>query len=242
MGHKSDREMVEKTQNTARFFVEHRQIAWMLLIGTVLWGWYGYTSMPQRKDPDIPLRLAVAVTPWPGVQAQDVEQQVTRPVEEKIAENSSIHPGTAADYGIRSVTLPGLSIVYVQLAENVNDTKRQFSDVNLKLNTLNGQLPQGAGPIQFQSDFGDTAALMLTIASPRLSDVEIAIRARSIQKAVDETRGSVTQKSSDPRVAAIYCFPESVSPDSVRRGFDDFIQEAQQDGVFHEVRLFARPG
>src|SRR5215467_7145189 len=242
MAHKSDAELIEKGRNTARFFVEHRQIAWTLLIGTVLWGWYGYNSMPQRKDPDIPLRLAVAVTPWPGVQAQDVEQQVTRPVEEKIAENSSIHPGTAADYGIRSDTLPGLSIVYVQLAENVNDTKRQFSDVNLKLNTLNGQLPQGAGPIQFQSDFGDTAALMLTIASPRLSDVEIAIRARSIQKAVDETRQSISQKSSDPRVAAVYCFPESVSPDAVRHGFEDFSQEAQYDGIFRNVRLFARPG
>ncbi len=242
MAHKSDAEFIEKTHNTARFFVEHRQIAWVLLVGTVLWGWYGYNSMPQRKDPDIPVRVAVAMTPWPGVQAQQVEQLVTRPIEEKIAENSYIHPGTAADYGIRSLTLPGLSIVYVQLDESVKDTKRQFSDINLKLNSLNNQLPQGAGPIQFLSDFGDTAALMLTIASPRLSDVEIAIRARSIRKAVEETRGSISHKSSDPRVAALYCFPESVSPDSVRRGFDDFIQEAQQDGVFHEVRLFARPG
>src|SRR5262250_3209304 len=242
MAHKSDAEMIEKGSNTARFFVEHRQIAWILLIGTVLWGWYGYNSMPQRKDPDIPVRVAVAITPWPGVQAQQVEQLVTRPIEEKIAENSSIHPGTAADYGIRSVTLPGLSIVYVQLAENVTDTKRQFSDINLKLNSLNGQLPQGAGPIQFQSDLGDTAALMLTIASPRLSDVEIAIRARSIQNAVEEARGSVSQKSSSPRVAALYCFPESVSPDAVRQGFESFSDESQHDEIFRDVRLFSRPG
>src|SRR5215471_3222918 len=242
MAHKSDAELIEKGRNTARFFVEHRQIAWILLIGTVLWGWYGYNSMPQRKDPDIPLRVAVAVTPWPGVQAQQVEQLVTRPIEEKIAENSSIHPVTAADYGIRSVTLPGLSIVYVQLAENVTDTKRQFSDINLKLDALNGQLPLGAGPIQFASDYGDTAALMLTIASPGLSDVEIAIRARSIQKAVEEARRSVSQKSRNPRVAALYCFPESVSPDAVRHEFDSFSQEAQQDGIFGDVRVFARPG
>lgn len=242
MAHKSDAEMIEKGSNTARFFVEHRQIAWILLIGTVLWGWYGYNSMPQRKDPDIPVRVAVAITPWPGVRTQQVEQLVTRPIEEKIAENSSIHPGTAADYGIRSITLPGLSIVYVQLAENVNDSKKQFSDINLKLNALNSQLPQGAGPIQFQSDFGDTAALMLTIASPRLSDVEIAIRARSIRKAVEEARASISQKSSGPRVAALYCFPESVSPDAVRSGFDSFSQEAQHDGIFRDARVFARPG
>src|SRR5262250_2125600 len=242
MAHKSDAEMIEKGRNTARFFVEHRQIAWILLLGTVVWGWYGYKSMPQRKDPDIPVRVAVAVTPWPGVQAQEVEQLVTRPIEEKIAENSSIHPGTSADYGIRSVTLPGLSIVYVQLAENVTDTKRQFSDINLKLNALSDQLPQGAGPIQFQSDFGDTAALMLTIASPRISEVEIAIRARGVQKAVEESRQNISRKPNEPRVAALYCFPESVSPEAVRRGFESFSQEAQLDGIFRDVRPFLRSG
>src|SRR5215467_13521523 len=242
MAHKSDAEMIEKGRNTARFFVEHRQIAWMLLLGTLLWGWYGYKSMPQRKDPDIPVRVAVALTPWPGVQAQEVEQLVTRPIEEKISENSYVHPGTAADYGIRSLTLPGLSIVYVQLSESVTDSKRQFSDINLKLNALNNQLPQGAGPIQFQSDFGDTAALMLTIASPRLSEVEIAIRSRSVQKAVEETRAGARRNAKDPRVAAIFCFPESVSPDSVRRGFESFSEEAQHDGVFRDGRVFARPG
>src|SRR5215470_14729686 len=241
MAHKSDAEMMEKGRNTARFFVEHRQIAWILLIGTVIWGWYGYNSMPQRKDPDIPVRVAVAMTPWPGVQAQEVEQLVTRPIEEKIAENSSIHPGTAADYGIRSITLPGLSIVYVQLAESVTDTKRQLSDINLKLNALNNQLPQGAGPIQFQSDFGDTAALMLTVASPRLSEVEVAIRARSVQKAVEEARLGLSS-SKESRVAALYCFPESVSPDTVRRGFTSFSQEAQRDGIFRDVHPLLRSG
>src|SRR5713226_6814482 len=116
MAHRSDADIIEKTHNTARFFVEHRHIAWVLLIGTVLWGWYGYNSMPQRKDPDLPVRVAVALTRWPGVKAREVEELVTRPIEEKIAENSYIHPATAADYGIRSITLPGLSIIYVQWA------------------------------------------------------------------------------------------------------------------------------
>jgi len=60
MAHKTDAEMIQHTRNTARFFVENRQIAWVLLITTVTWGWFGYHSMPQRKDPDIPVRVAVA--------------------------------------------------------------------------------------------------------------------------------------------------------------------------------------
>ena len=80
MAHRTDADIIEKTHNTARFFVEHRHIAWVLLIATVLWGWYGYNAMPQRKDPDLPVRVAVALTPWPGVKTQEVEQLVTRPI------------------------------------------------------------------------------------------------------------------------------------------------------------------
>ena len=61
----------------------------------------------------------------------------------------------------------------IQLDEGITDTKRQFSDINLKLDALSAQLPQGAGPISFQSDFGDTAALMLTVASPKADNIEI---------------------------------------------------------------------
>src|SRR4030088_1633979 len=176
MAHNSDQDRIEKNRNLPRFFVEHPQVAWVLLPGVLVWGWFGFYSMPQRTVPDIPVRVAVAFCSWPGATAQQVEQFVTRPIEDAVAENKTIHPGTASDYGIRSISLPNSAYVYVQLAENVSDVKRQFSDINLKLNALNSQLPQGAGPISFQSDFGDTAALMMSIASPQADQIEIDIR------------------------------------------------------------------
>src|ERR1700684_3367679 len=176
MPHTSDTELIQHTHNTARFFVEHRQIAWACLFGVVIWGVYGYFAMPQRKDPEIPVRVAVAACQWPGASAQEVEQLVTRPIEQTIAQNKTIHPPTAADYGIRSISLPGASFVYVQLSEATKDSREQFSDINLKLQDLNGRLPSGATPVQFQSDFGDTAALMMTIASPPIDDLEIEMR------------------------------------------------------------------
>src|SRR5260370_16920834 len=185
MAHRSDEDWIEKTHNLPRFFVEHPQVSWVLLIGVLIWGWFGYNSMPQRKDPDIPVRVAVAFCSWPGATAQQVEQFVTRQIEDAVAENKTIHPGTASDYGVRSVSLPGAAYVYVQLAENVSDVKRQFSDINLKLNALNNQLPQDAGPISFPTDFGDTAALMLTIASPKADQTEINLRAHAIQSALE---------------------------------------------------------
>src|ERR1700756_4481607 len=187
MEFKSDQEIIEGTQNLPRYFVEHPQISWMLLVGVLVWGWFGYKSMPQRKDPDIPVRVALASCQWPGATAQQVEQFVTRPIEDTIAQNKTIHRATPADYGIRSISLPGVAYVYVQLAEGT-DIRKQFSDINLKLQDMTSQLPQGAGPISFQSDFGDTTALMLTVASPRADQVEIALRTQAIESAILSSR------------------------------------------------------
>src|SRR5258708_13151109 len=119
MAHKSNDQILEQTGNSGRFFTEHRHVAWVLLFGTVLWGVYGYRSMPQRKDPDIPVRVAVAVCSWPGGTTVDVEELVTRPIEQKIPENTPIHPVTPPAYCIKPLTPPPLSISYLQPAQNV---------------------------------------------------------------------------------------------------------------------------
>jgi multidrug efflux pump subunit AcrB len=238
MPYRTDAEQARHTGNVPRFAIEHAPIAWVLLAATAFWGWYGYHAMPQRKDPNLPVRLAVAVTAWPGVSAAEIERQITRPVEEKIAESSALHPATADEFGTRSYSLPGLSIVHVQLAENIEDTKKEFSAIELKLDALDSQLPRGAGPIQFLSDFGDTSAMMLTVASPQIDEVEIALRARSARAAIERVRTGAPGN----RVSVIYSFPPSVPEDAVRRGFDRFVQSAGRDGIFKDARNFSAAG
>jgi multidrug efflux pump len=244
MPHRSDQDRIEKTHNLPRFFVEHPQVSWVLLVGVLVWGWFGYHSMPQRKDPDIPVRVAVAACSWPGATAQQVEQFVTHAIADAVAQNKTIHPGTAADYGIRSISIPGYAYVYVQLAENVSDVKRQFSDINLKLNALNNQLPQGAGPISFQSDFGDTAALMLTIASPKADSVEINVRARSIQSAIQTSRAERKKRTEQGApVTIVYSFPQSLSSNkTVIDAAQLFEQQAEQAGVLRGPQLIQGGG
>src|SRR6185437_4501249 len=121
MAHKSDKETIQTTHNTARFFVENRQIAWVLLIGTLAAGIFGYLNMPKRKDPDIPVRVAVVVTPWLGATAEQVEQLVTRKIEAKVAQNATV-------YKLTTTSFPGLSIVQIELDEQTGDTAKQFDD------------------------------------------------------------------------------------------------------------------
>jgi multidrug efflux pump subunit AcrB len=242
MSHKSEAEYIADTHNTARFFVEYRQVGFVLLIIVLLWGWYGYMRMPKRKDPQIPVRVAVASTPWPGATAEEVEQLVSRPVEQTLAQNPHIKAPTPSDFGIRSISLPGLSIAYVQLDDSVADTKKQFADINLKLNALNSKLPQGAGPIQFNSDFGDTATLMLTIASPPVGDVEIALRAKAIQTAIRQTRTNESRNAPQPRISIVYAFPLSVAASLVRDSFSGIIRVAVENNALADPYFFEGSG
>src|SRR5271169_3141495 len=224
--HKSDAEIIATTHNTARFFTEHRQVALILLLATFVWGWYGYHNMPKRKDPDIPVRVASAQCQWPGATTEQVEQLITRPIEQAAAQNTTIRPPSPSNFGIRSLSFPGLAVVYIQLDDNVKDKQKEFSDINLKLNQLNAQLPRGAGPIQFNSNFGDTAALMLTVASPNVTPTEVALRAIAIRKAIEETRAQLTKNAPQPRVSVIYAFPLSVAPGPVRTDFENIARIA----------------
>jgi multidrug efflux pump subunit AcrB len=242
MTHKSESEYIAHTHNTARFFTEHRSVSLVLLIAVCMWGWFGYMHMPKRKDPSIPVRVAVASIAWPGATAQEVEQLVSRPVEQIMAQNAFIKSPSASDFGIRSISFPGLSLVYVQLDDSVNDPKKQFSDINLKLNALNSKLPQGAGPIQFNSDFGDTAALMLTIASPKASDVDIALRARTIRQAIETTRAEESARAPRPRISIVYAFPLSVSPTLVRDAFVAVMQAGGQNKYVSDAHFFEGSG
>src|SRR5262249_319616 len=162
---------------------------------------------PQRKDPDIPVRQALVLCPWRGASAEKIEQLVTRRIEEKVAENVTVDK-------VESNTRTGITAVYVTLVEGTRDTGKQFDDIKLKVDAIaDGR--DGAGPIKFVKDFGDTAALMMTVASPVVGDAELALRARTIERAIEETRAKATDHQS--RVTIVHALPSSVPADLVRR-------------------------
>jgi len=240
MEHKSSQDLLRHTHNTSRFFVEHPQVSWVTLLALFIWGIYGYFHMPQRKDPEISVRVAVASCNWPGATAQQVEQLVTKPIEDAIAQNKTIHPGTPGDYGIRSASYPGSSVVWVQLQEGLNDTREQFSDINLRLQQLSGKLPAGAGSIQFQSDFGDTAALMLTVASPQADATEVAVRSKGMEQAIVEARERARHPTG--HASLLFAYPMSLSEDTLRDATERFRRTAEQNGALSESQIMSGNG
>ena len=240
--HKSDKELIDKMHNTARFFTEQRHISWVLLIAVMLWGVWGYTKMPKRKDPEVPVRLAAVLIPWPGASAEKVEDLVTRRMETQIAQNSKVKK-------ITSLSRTGLSVITIELIEGLADTGKEFDDIRFKLDDIH-DLPQGAGPYNFMKDFGDTSALMLTVASPPADDIEISVRAQQIRRAIEATRPSPgasrhplpAARGEGQRATVLVCVPQSIDIRAVGRSLDTIARGVASTGVGKDVRTLAGSG
>lgn len=237
MAHRDDNEIIADTHNTARFFTENRHISWVLMFAVLIWGVYSWMHMPKRKDPEIPVLVALAICHWPGADAEQVEQQVTKLIEETIAQNSKLHePKSGNEFAIKSTTLPGVSIVQVQLSEGLKDTTEQFNDINLRLEYLNNQLPDGAGPIQFDSGFGNTAAMMLTVASPKESDLEIELRSSNIEAAILQARSQESSESDNNRLSFVIALPGSTDTAALNSVFELLTLNLIEDNIARDIR------
>lgn len=215
--------VTETRQNTAKFFTETRQVSWILLVITLLWGTYAYFAMPKRKDPEVKVRKALAVCAWPGASAEEVEQQVTRKIEEKMAQNSRVET-------VESISRSNVSVVYLALDEQVKDIGKELDDVRLKLDNIR-DLPEGAGPIEFVKDFGDTAALMLTVASPKVNDVVIQAQAQAVERAISQAR---TKSSDVNRATLVIGLPSSLTDKQRLWARDELALQVKQ-GIASEL-------
>ena len=235
--HLNEDEQIAKTKNMARYFVETRQVAWILLFITIAWGAFAYWAMDKRKDPLQSNLYACVVCPWPGASADKVEDLITRKIEEKISENMKVQE-------ITSVSRSNVSIITVKIDDRLKKTEQVFDDLNLRLQSIQ-DLPNGAGPIRFIKDYGEITTLMLTIASPKASDVEVSLRARSIEKAIEETRKKFKQgypNRQDDDIALALCYPHTLSSTIPRRQRDIISNYAAKQGLFSDVHAFEGNG
>ncbi len=225
-----DIKAVERTRNLSRYFVENREIAWVALVAVCIWGVYGYATMPQRRDPDVPNKQAVVVTLWPGESAEKIEQLVTKPIEKTVASQSSVAR-------IESVSRSDVSIVTFTLSSHLRSTGQTLDDIGGRLASLR-ILPAGAGPPTFYRDFGDTATLLLTVASPIADANEIALRAAAIRVAVEKARAGVEGE----RASIVLCFPAREDRRLLSLGVGQFIEFAKQRDLVRDARVLDGPG
>jgi multidrug efflux pump subunit AcrB/outer membrane protein TolC len=122
-------------------------------------GFYALLTMPRREDPKITIRTGIVAAIYPGATSAEVEDQVTRKIEERLFRFEEVRRDKTF-----STTRNGMVIVNVELNKQVKDADEFWSKLRLDMAQLKAtELPAGVrGPI-VDSDFGDTVAVLIAV-------------------------------------------------------------------------------
>ena len=159
---------MEKKMDWLKWPLEHYPIS-LLIVGILfLLGIFGMYDMPKDEFPHATIRQGVVVAVYPGATAEEVEQQVVRPLERYLFTYGEVNR-------VKTTTTSqnGLCIVMVKLNDDVNNKDEVWSKIKHGLNAFKPQLPTGVLAIVVNDDFGNTSALLIAIESDKRSYREL---------------------------------------------------------------------
>ena len=113
-----------------------RGIVGLVFIFVALYGWYSWSQLPIEAYPDISDTSAQVITQVPGLAAEEVEQQITVPLEREIIGIPGMHV-------MRSNSTFGLSLITVVFRDGVED---YWARQRLRERIAEVQLPYNAQP------------------------------------------------------------------------------------------------
>ena len=168
--------------NPVRLSLRYPQVTLTLIAILVVVGLLAFLNMPRREDPKITIRTGLVIAMYPGATAEQVENQVTRKIEEDLFHFSEVRREKTY-----STTRDGLVIVNVELNKSVKDSDEFWSKLRLDMAQLKQtDLPAGVqGPI-VDSDFGDTVAVLIAVNGEHYGYRELTDYAKHVETAVRE--------------------------------------------------------
>ena len=155
--------------NLTRSALRNRSVVLVLTGFAVLLGVLSLFTMPRREDPKITIRTGLVLARYPGASAQQVEDQVTRKIEERLFRHQEVRKLKTF-----STSRDGMVVVNVELEEWVKDPDRFWAMLRHDMNELRfTDLPQTVqGPI-VNSNFGDVVAMLLAVRGPAYGPREL---------------------------------------------------------------------
>ena len=147
-------------------------------------GIFCYFSLPKQEYPVIDIPIAIVTTIYPGASVQDIEELITKKVEDLAMSAEYFDRVTSQSYN-------GASVVIVQFdaAADTDSIDKSITTLRYKLEALRAAaLPEGA-IVQFNTDISETTGLMLAITGETQSMAELAERGETLKTRLRSLEG-----------------------------------------------------
>ena len=167
------------------FALRNRIMVLSVAVVLFVWGIISFRNLPIEAYPDVADTYAQVITQWPGHAAEEIEQQITVPLEVTLN-------GVAHMTHLRSTSLAGLSVVTIVYDdETTTINARQEVLDRLQLVTLPQGVTPGLGP-----DYSPTGQIMFytlrstnpkfdTMERKTLNDWTVVNQLKSVPNVVD---------------------------------------------------------
>lgn len=116
--------------------------------------------MPKQEFPDIVIRQGLVVGVYPGATSTEVEEQLTKPLEEFLFTFKEVKRKFTY-----SKSRDGVVYIMVMLEDDVTNKDEVWSKIKHGLTLLKHSLPSGVLAVVANDDFGDTSTILLSMES-----------------------------------------------------------------------------
>ncbi len=153
--------------NLARLSIEKPLLAWLIILFCLLGGIWAFLTIGRLEDPAFTIKNAIVVTQYPGATAEEVELEVTEPLEIALQQMDQLKR-------MESESAPGRSEIQVEMNDEYRgeELEQVWDDLRKRMRDASVQLPPGASQPFVIDDFGDVYGIFYAVTAPGYSDAQ----------------------------------------------------------------------
>ena len=166
-----------KQFNLAEWALKHKSIIYYFMAVLLTFGIFSYNHMGRMEDPDFTMRTMVVGVSWPGASPQQMSDQVTDKLEEKLRDL----PGV--DY-TKSFTDGSKSVIYINLKEDLPSDKIRpaWEEARNMINDEWKSLPSGVQGPSINDRFDDVYGTIYALSGDEFSYEEKRQKAEDLKR------------------------------------------------------------
>jgi len=184
----------------------HSRLTLLFILASLVLGALAIVALPREEEPQIIVPMVDVFAEMPGATPADIEQRVTRPIEQMLWEVSGV------EY-VYSTSSPGQSMVVVRFKVN-EPQEAALVRLNQKLAANADRIPPGViGPLVKPRSIDDVPILVVTLWSARYADDQLRSLAVQLRDAIAEVNdvSEVTVIGGRPRQVRVDIDPARLS-------------------------------
>lgn len=140
--------------------IKYRKEVILLVCVLIAFGIYALKVMDKNEFPSFTIREGVVAAVYPGATVEQIENEVLKPLEDYIFSYKQVDKKNT-----HSQISAGMLIIFVELDNDVQDSKPFWNEFKIGMEQVKLTLPPGVLAVETLSDFGDTSALLITMQS-----------------------------------------------------------------------------